>query len=317
MPMTDTKSLEQIGMVATLLWQAMPHSIRPVSDSANLVLTFNTPDKRIFLRLASERDRRLEQVEAELDFLRYLHEGGVSVSLPVRSVNGRTVEPIQIENQLLLACAFHEAEGEQFIFGDDDDANEREFRLRGQTLGRIHALSRDYMAPEGKRRFQWSEDDLLCNTERYLPRSESIVWTEYDQLMSWLRYLPKSSASFGLIHGDFGPTNYRRQDGQLTVFDFDDSCYHWFAYDIAVTIYPHGWRKEVKALADSLLAGYSEQMNGALPDREDLRGFCRLRQLYMFLSYAKRWGFTNLSDQQQRWFAQKRENIARGYNLPV
>ncbi len=316
MPMTDTDRLEQIGMVAARLWQATPHSIRHVSDSANLVLTFNTPDKRIFLRLTSARKRRLEQVEAELDFLSYLHKGGVSVSLPVHSVNGRTVESIRIENELLLACAFREAEGEQFIFGDDD-ANEKEFRLRGQTLGRIHALSRDYIAPEGKRRFQWNEDDLLCNTERYLPRSESIVWTEYDQLMSWLRYFPKSNASFGLIHGDFGPTNYRRQDGQLTVFDFDDSCYHWFAYDIAVTIYPHGWRREVKALADSLLAGYSEYTNGALPNREDLTGFCRLRQLYMFLSYAKRWGFTNLSDQQQHWFAQKRENIARGYNLPV
>ena len=308
--------MEQIGMVAARLWKAMPHSIRPVSDSENLVLTFNTSDKRIFLRLVSARDRTPEQVEAELDFINYLHTGGVSVSLPVRSVNGRTIERILIENDLLLACAFEEAVGEQFIFGDDE-ANKKEFRLRGETLGRIHALSRDYLPPEGKRRFQWDEDELLCNAERYLPRSESVVWKEYEQLMSWLRLLPKSSASFGLIHGDFGPTNYRRLDEQLTVFDFDDSCYHWFAYDIAITIYPHGWRREIKALVDSLLAGYSEQANGALPDTKDLADFCRLRQLYMFLSYAKKWGFTNLSDEQRRWFVQKRENIARGYDLPV
>lgn len=316
MPMPYTDRIEQIGMAATLLWQAIPHSIRPVSDSANLVLTFNTPDKRIFLRLASELDRTLEQIEAELDFLSYLHTGGVSVSLPVHSVNGRTVEIIRIGNESLLACAFREAVGEQFVFGADE-ANKKEFRLRGQTLGRIHALSKNYLPSQGKRRFHWNEDDLLCNTERYLPRSESVVWAEYDQLMSWLRYFPKSDASFGLIHGDFGPTNYRRQDGQLTVFDFDDSCYHWFAYDIAITIYPHGWRREVKALMDSLLAGYSEQTNNALPTTEDLTGFCRLRQLYMFLSYAKKWGFTNLSDEQRSWFAQKRENIARGYDLPV
>lgn len=316
MPMPDTDRIEQIGLAATRLWQAMPHSIRPVNDSANLVLTFDTSDKRIFLRLTSRRDRRLEQVEAELDFLSYLHKGGVSVSLPVHSVNDRPIEIIRIENDALLACAFQEAVGEQFIFGDDE-ANEKEFRLRGQTLGRIHALARDYAAPPGRRRFHWDEDELLCNTERYLPRSESVVWTEYDQLMSWLRHLPRSSASFGLIHGDFGPTNYRRRDGELTVFDFDDSCYHWFAYDLAVTIYPHGWRRQIKSLADALLAGYSEQFDNALPTKEEITGFCRLRQLYMFLSYAKRWGFRNLSDEQQRWFAQKRENIARGYNLPI
>jgi len=308
--------MEQIGMAATRLWQAMPRSIQYVSDSANLVLTFNTSDQRIFLRLTSARDRTMEQIEAELDFLSYLHKGGVRVSLPVHSVNGRMVEIIRIENESLLACAFREAVGEQFIFGADE-ANEQEFRLRGQTLGRMHSLARDYLPPPGKRRFRWDEDDLLCHTERYLPRSEIVVWTEYNQLMDWLRDRPESNASFGLIHGDFGPTNYRRQDGQLTIFDFDDSCYHWFAYDLAITIYPHGWRREVKTLADSLLAGYAEQIKDALPTRENLTAFCRLRQLYMFLSYAKRWGLTNLSDEQQRWFAQKRENIARGYNLPI
>jgi Ser/Thr protein kinase RdoA (MazF antagonist) len=314
--MPDTNRTEQIGMAATRLWQAIPRSIQYVSDSANLILTFNTSDQRIFLRLTSARDRTLEQIEAELDFLSYLSQGGIRVSLPVHSVNGKTVEIIRIENESLLACAFQEATGEQFIFGADE-ANEREFRLRGQTLGRIHSLARDYLPPPGKRRFRWDEDELLCHTKRYLPRSEVVVWTEYDQLMGWLRCRPESDASFGLIHGDFGPTNYRRRDGQLTVFDFDDSCYHWFAYDLAVTIYPHGWRREIKTLADALLAGYSEQINDALPTREDLTVFCRLRQLYMFLSYAKRWGFTNLSDEQQRWFAQKRENIARGYELPI
>lgn len=43
--------------------------------------------------------------------------------------------------------------------------------------------------------------------------------------------------------------------------------------------------------------------------------FCRLRLLYMFLTYAKKWGFSDLSDRQASWFARKRENIAIGYNL--
>jgi len=133
--------------------------------------------------------------------------------------------------------------------------------------------------------------------------------------MSWLRKFPKDEQSFGLIHGDFGATNYRYQDNRLTVFDFDDCCYHWFGYDLAITIYPHGWRKEAEALLGSLLEGYSKET--VWDDRltRDLMSFCRLRLLYMFLTYAKKWGFSDLSEQQASWFAQKRENIARGYKL--
>jgi amicoumacin kinase len=314
MVIPNADRIEQISLATTKLWQAELNSIQYLSDSANLVFTFTISGKRLFLRFTSPLDRTLAQVEAELDFVRYLHRSGVRVSLPLGSVNGREVEIIQIGNEPLLASAFQEAEGEQFVFGARD-LNEKEFRLRGQTLGRIHALAKNYLPPEGVSRFQWNEDDLLRHTGRYLPGSERIVWTEYDQLMNWLCSYPKGRDSFGLIHGDFGPTNYRCKDGELTLFDFDDCCYHWFAYDIAITIYPHGWRSEADTLLASVLAGYAERIDCDLPTRADLTAFCRLRQLYMFLSYAKRWGFTNLSEQQKNWFSQKRLNIARGYAL--
>jgi amicoumacin kinase len=131
----------------------------------------------------------------------------------------------------------------------------------------------------------------------------------------WLCAYPKDRDTFGLIHGDFGPTNFRYRNGALKVFDFDDCCYHWYGYDLAVTIYPHGWKKEAKGLMEALFEGYSEEVSSGVHMRKELDRFCRLRQLYMFLNYAKRWGFTNISDQQTSWFAQKRDNITRGYML--
>ena len=127
---------------------------------------------------------------------------------------------------------------------------------------------------------------------------------------------PKSNETFGLIHGDFGETNYRFQNEQLNVFDFDDCCYHWFVYDLAVSVYPHGWRKEGLRLLDYLLEGYAENMPLNIK-REEITLFCRWRMLYMFLVYAKKWGFENLTRQQSEWFARKRENIAQGYAWQV
>jgi Ser/Thr protein kinase RdoA (MazF antagonist) len=287
-----------------------------VSDSANHVFSFFACGRPLFLRLTSSRDRTCEQIEAELDFIKYLHRGGVSVSLPSTSANGREVETIQQGNASHFACAFEETVGECFDFGADE-ANRQHFRLRGRTLGRIHALSKGYTPAKGNRRFRWEEDDLFRNIEIYLPQTEKIVWVEYSLLVERLCTFPQDRDTFGLIHGDFGPTNFRHRNGGLTVFDFDDCCYHWYAYDLAVTIYPHGWRKKAKELMEALFEGYAEKILSGVHLRNELVQFCRLRQLYMFLNYAKRWGFKNLSNQQASWFAQKRDNIARGYVLPV
>jgi Ser/Thr protein kinase RdoA (MazF antagonist) len=176
-------------------------------------------------------------------------------------------------------------------------------------------LARDYTPAAGRLRFGWEQDELFRNIGSYLPQTDDIVWVEYSRLIKWLSGHPQDRDTYGLIHGDFGPTNFRYRNGSLTVFDFDDSCYHWYAYDLAVTIYPHGWRKGAKGLLEALLEGYLEEFRRGGDLRDEVIEFCKLRQLYMFLNYTKRWGLTNISEEQANWLAQKRENIARGYKV--
>jgi amicoumacin kinase len=159
----------------------------------------------------------------------------------------------------------------------------------------------------------WNDDKILIEAEKFLPAAETIVWREFMKLKKFLGDYPQSNETFGLIHGDFGETNYRFQKDKLKIFDFDDCCYHWFLYDIAVTIYPHGWRREGRQLLDWLLEGYAEKMPIAAK-LSDITMFCQWRLIYMFLVYARKWGFNNLTAQQSEWFARKRENIARGYS---
>lgn len=305
----------ELALEAVRLWSGNPFSLRQVSESSNHVFAFSASGQPLFLRVTSSRDRTLEQIEAELDFINYLHRGQVSVGLPIPSAKGRGVETLLRENMPHFACVFDEVQGESFNFGHDE-SNWRHFRLRGRTLGRIHALARDYIPAAGRVRFLWEQDDLFRNIGHYLPQSEEVVWAEYYCLIKRFCAHPQDRNTFGLIHGDFGPTNFRYRNGTLTVFDFDDCCYHWYAYDLAVTIYPHGWRKEAKGLIKALFEGYLEEFGkGGDNFRNELVQFCRLRQLYMFLNYAKTWGLTNLSEEQASWFAQKRDNIARGYML--
>ncbi len=309
--MFDSIYKSEIANTAIGLWYGDAESFRYVSNSANHVYSFIESGETRYLRLTSSCDRTKEQAEAELDFIAYLHRGSVSAMLPVSSATRRLIEELPFANSSMFACVFEEAKGERFRY-DSAKYNKEHFRLRGRTLGQVHALSKAY-APSGSfRRFAWDEDKLLLNVDDFLLKSEKTVWREYDALKERLRAYPKSNQTYGLIHGDFGETNYRYRDGQLNIFDFDDCCYHWFAYDLAITIYPHGWRKEGLQLLDWLLEGYSESMQLDVT-LADITAFCQWRLIYMFLVYARKWGFENLSEQQAEWFAQKRENIAHEY----
>ena len=302
------------AVAAVERWGGEPGSLSRISDSVNHVFTFVSSGERHFLRLTPGVHRARPQIDAELDFILYLHGYGVSVCPPIASKGGRLVEELPAEGASLFACVFEEAVGETFTFGSSE-TNLGHFRLRGRTLGRIHALAKGYAPPENRRRFKWDEDALLRDVGAYLPRSEKVVWAEYDELTEWLAARPRDRDCFGLIHGDFGPTNFRQAGGELSVFDFDDSCYHWFAYDLAVTIYPHGRREGAGALLESLLEGYTAETATSPPQVAEFIKLCRLRQLYMFLHYAKAWGLTNLSARQRRWLDQKRDNMNRGYTL--
>jgi amicoumacin kinase len=310
--MLDSTHVHELANAAVELWRGDLESLRRTADSANHVYSFNKGGVTLYLRLVSSSDRMREQVAAELEFVSYLHRNNVSAVLPVPSAAGRLIEELALSaHGRPFACVFEEAKGERFRY-DSARPDKEHFILRGQTLGRIHALSQAYVPTGGLRRFVWDEDNLLRKINDFLPASEKTIWREYEILRERLQSYPKSVQNYGLIHGDFGETNYRYQNGQLNIFDFDDSCYHWFVYDLAVTIYPHGWRKEGRQLLDWLLEGYAESMelNVTLPE---VTMFCQWRLLYMFLVYARKWGFQHLSEGQAEWFALKRENIARGY----
>ena len=54
----------------------------------------------------------------------------------------------------------------------------------------------------------------------------------------WLDSLPKDDDCYGLIHADIHQGNFFvDENDNITIFDFDDCHYHWFAYDLAVPLF--------------------------------------------------------------------------------
>ncbi len=108
------------------------------------------------------------------------------------------------------------------------------FQNWGQVLGQMHRLTKTYKPlSESIRRPEWHTWEYY-NGFPYAERLP-VIQKKYDQLIAELHALPKDTDSYGLIHNDFNDGNFTvdYDNGDITVFDFDDCCYFWFMYDIA------------------------------------------------------------------------------------
>lgn len=99
-------------------------------------------ESSFILRISYQNDRTREDYVAELEYVRYLHDNGASVSNVISSVDGNLVEELVYDNHTLYICLFEKARGMQF--------SENQYRYRdgvpiteyfynsGKTLGKIH-----------------------------------------------------------------------------------------------------------------------------------------------------------------------------------
>ena len=107
----------------------------------------------------------------------------------------------------------------------------------------MHRLTRAYHPPtRWHARPQW-DDPIMLVDRAWLPQSEATGCQKYAEIVDWCRTLPQDDVNYGLIHFDVHAGNFFVDGaGTLTLFDFDDCHYNWFANDIAIVLfYMQSW----------------------------------------------------------------------------
>jgi Ser/Thr protein kinase RdoA (MazF antagonist) len=183
----------------------------------------------------------------------------------------------------------------------EDAPIEEYFQNWGGILGQMHAASKGYQLPaDGPKRPDWFDlhQEQLERINR-LPDHLDIVRHRIQSTLDALRALPRDSDSFGLIHGDFNDGNFTVDytNGDITAFDFDDSCYFWFMYELASAwegglgrVMFEGLDKRKSFMDDymeQVMAGYNRQNLLADEWLERLPLFIKLIQIEEFLHYAQ------------------------------
>ncbi len=233
--------------VITELYKLSDYEINVVDahdGGRNAVYFCNNADKGDkIIRISFLPDRNRDDFLSELEYVRYLYDHGGSVSNVVNSCNGRLLEEIVCKGNNYFICVFEKAKGKQLA---ENGYRYREgvplteyFYNCGKTLGNLHALSKRYEPIH--RRYSFFDKYNAKYINQLIPDSLPLLKETLLELIRILEEMDRAPESFGMVHFDYSDGNYMidYETGNITVFDFDNSCFCWYMFDLA-NVWAHG-----------------------------------------------------------------------------
>ncbi|MDD4493788.1 MAG: phosphotransferase [Eubacteriales bacterium] len=210
-----------------------------ISESTNQIYSFQKSGKRYILRFSERPAEQTRQTKAEMDWLYYLANNNIGVSLPLPVENGELVISTEDNGKPYIISVFEALHGKFWNKNDPALWNEKIFFNWGKVMGDIHRLTKNYSPTNNndvRSEFTGHNALFLDNMKNC-----STVYKVAEDLINEIMSLPKDIDSYGLIHYDIHPWNFIIDGEKINVFDFDDSLYGWFALDIGIALYHGLW----------------------------------------------------------------------------
>ena len=210
-------------------------------------------EKKFVLRISATGDRTENDYLAEAEFVHYLAENGAPVADVISSANGKLVEVLDADDGTapVFLSLFEYAKG--MLLADnayryrEGASLEEYFFNTGKTLGKIHALSKNFEPVAGHRRPDYFDKYNIEYINQLIPDKYSELKSAIASRLEKFRALPTDAQSYGLVHFDFSDGNYHidMDTGAITVFDFDNCLYCWYMFDLAnLWLHNEGWTRQ-------------------------------------------------------------------------
>jgi len=303
------------------LYGVSSKDFKKLSELVNLIYEFSKHGRDYIIRVSHSTQRSLNQIASSLDWIMYLKEHGISVSVPVRSQSGRLVEEVNDLNgdDSFYAVVFEKASGGHLHYNNWDN---NFFQEWGEVVGKMHTLTKDYKPSAGiSRRKSWHQEKYIESMQNLLTGEDEILIEKGKDIIGFLMSLHKDRDSFGLIHSDIHSGNFFVDDNNFTLFDFDDCEYHWFIQDIAISLFYALWcpiaKKAPISFAENFftqfMMGYSRSNHLEFHWFDKLHYFLKLRELILYLMMKEELTLheeNNWTDWMQKEVVRYRYNIA-------
>ncbi|MGM0882274.1 MAG: phosphotransferase enzyme family protein [Bacillota bacterium] len=270
-----------------------------ISNSSNEVYRFTKNNRPYILRLSMKPFEYVNKIKAEVDWVYYLAQNGVSVSLPIHTIDHQLTAVYREKEQWVIATAFHMESGQFFDKDNSQMWGSALFEKWGEMMGKIHLLSKVYNAPGIiVKRDNWSIRNIEnpnLDQGNYL-----VLLRKLKSLERSISSLPRNELTYGLIHNDLHPYNFHINEGEITCFDFDDCIYGWFALDVAIAATHAVWvgapaddRKSknefAKLFLNEFLTGYLKRNNMERNMIQQIPLFMDYRNISSFFWWLDSW----------------------------
>lgn len=200
----------------------------------NIVYSAERNGEKVFLRLTSPLRRGRFEIEAELNWIEHLAKSDLPVPKIIQNKNGHKIASLTHQKEHFEAVVFAEVKG---AHPSKEQASTPLFLQKlGALIAKMHNASEQHVKDA---REEWYDERgirhalIACKKTALTDLKE-----KFNTRITWLKCLPSTEKTYGLIHADLGALNlFLGDDDSISIIDFDDSCYHFFAFDLAIVIY--------------------------------------------------------------------------------
>ena len=194
--------------------------------------------EKFALRINVNSNRTLANLNAEVAWVNSI----IEVKVP---------KPVATRGGLYVSSGWHEATGRKlsavlysWLEGEEpgDEPTPEQLEAAGRAMAMLHKGSAELLLPQDAELpvlndFYWGAADMLSAPEAGLSHEERAsvdqIKTEVSQALSKL----SEGTSLQPIHADLHPWNMMWHQGELAVFDFDDSGLGLPIQDLATSLY--------------------------------------------------------------------------------
>jgi len=229
-----------------------PTEVRILNRSENVVCALRASDgSQVALRLHRPGYNTPAELRSEVRWVRALASANVRVPRAMPTTNGDYYTPIVVETDAgpvehqvgVISWVEGQPLGDPLEAGDLDLSHH--FERIGELAAAVRVQSSSWTLPDNFVRRRWDADAFVGDTPLWgrfwevptLNAEQQDVLTQARQVMhETLSAQPTTPDRFGLIHADLHLGNVMANGDELTLIDFDDAGFGWYAYELAVSL---------------------------------------------------------------------------------
>jgi len=223
----------------------------------------------------------------EMEWLNFLKNNGVRVSVPIRQRDGGNLGSVQAPEGNRFYALFSYAPGMPMAADDEE-----QLFVVGQKMALIHLLSNDFQTIQERRPMDltYLVDEPVGRLKQFWAGKEDkrlgLLLASAEEarvgIMSLLDNEESTEDSWGPIGGDFHPDNtHFDASGEPTFYNFDLCGPGWRAYDIASFLINANLINKSSDLSESFFAGYYSVRPLSSNEHLAISPFLTLRRVWL------------------------------------